>query len=61
MTLEEKQEAILLLKKTQALIKNLNEQSRKDHSLYVLMDLYDDVFEELDSIINTLGEANEVM
>lgn len=57
MTLEEKQEAILLLKKTQALIKNLNEQSRKDHSLYVCMDLYDDVFEELDSIINTLGEA----
>ena len=57
MTLEEKQEAILLLKKTQALIKNLNEQSRKDHSLYVRMDLYDDVFEELDSIINTLGEA----
>ena len=57
MTLEEKQEAILLLKKTQALIKNLNEQSRKDHSLYVLMDVYDDVFEELDSIINTLGEA----
>ena len=60
MTLEEKQEkqeAILLLKKTQALIKNLNEQSRTDHSLYVLMDLYDDVFEELDSIINTLGEA----
>ena len=56
MTLEEKQEAILLLKKTQALIKNLNEQSRKDHSLYVCMDLYDDVFEELDSIINTLGE-----
>jgi hypothetical protein len=56
MTLEEKQEAILLLKKTQALIKNLNEQSRKDHSLYVLMDLYDDVFEELDSIINKLGE-----
>ena len=38
MTLEEKQEAILLLKKTQALIKNLNEQSRKDRSLYVLMD-----------------------
>ena len=58
MTLEEKQEAILLLKKTQALIKNLNEQSRKDHSLYVLMDLYDDVFEELDSIINTLGETS---
>ena len=57
MTLEEKQEAILLLKKTQALIKNLNEQSRKDHSLCVCMDLYDDVFEELDSIINTLGEA----
>ena len=58
MTLEEKQEAILLLKKTQALIKNLNEQSRKDHSLYVCMDLYDDVFEELDSIINTLGETS---
>ena len=57
MTLEEKQEAILLLKKTQALIKNLNEQSRTDRSLYVLMDLYDDVFEELDSIINTLGET----
>jgi hypothetical protein len=57
MTLEEKQEAILLLKKTQALIKNLNEQSRKDHSLYVLMDVYDDVFEYLDSIINKLGEA----
>jgi hypothetical protein len=35
MTLEEKQEAILLLKKTQALIKNLNEQSRTDRSLYV--------------------------
>jgi hypothetical protein len=59
MTLEEKQEAILLLKKTQALIKNLNEQSRTDRSLYVLMDLYDDMFEELDSIINTLGETNE--
>ena len=57
MTLEEKQEAILLLRKTQALIKNLNEQSRTDRSLYVLMDLYDDVFEELDSIINTLGES----
>ena len=57
MTLEEKQEAILLLKKTQALIKSLNEQSRKDHSLYVCMELYDDVFEELDSIINTLGET----
>jgi hypothetical protein len=57
MTLEEKQEAILLLKKTQALIKNLNEQSRTDRSLYVLMDLYDDVFEELDSIINNLGET----
>jgi hypothetical protein len=57
MTDAQKQEAILLLKKTQALIKNLNEQSRKDHSLYVCMDLYDDVFEELDSIINTLGET----
>ena len=57
MTSEEKQEAILLLKKTQALIKNLNEQSRTDRSLYVLMDLYDDVFEELDSIINNLGET----
>jgi len=43
MTDAQKQEAILLLKKTQALIKNLNEQSRKDHSLYVCMDLYDDV------------------
>ena len=57
MTLEEKQEAILLLKKTQALIKNLNEQSRTDRSLYVLMDLYDDAFEYLDAIINNLGEA----
>jgi len=57
MTLEEKQEAILLLKKTQALIKNLNEQSRTDRSLYVLMDLYDDAFEYLDSIINKLGET----
>jgi len=57
MTLEEKQEAILLLKKTQALIKNLNEQSRTDRSLYVLMDVYDDVFEYLDSIINKLGES----
>ena len=57
MTDEQKQEAILLLKKTQALIKNLNEQSRTDRSLYVLMDLYDDMFEELDSIINTLGET----
>ena len=57
MTLEEKQEAILLLKKTQALIKNLNEQSRTDRSLYVLMDVYDDVFEYLDSIINKLGET----
>jgi hypothetical protein len=57
MTLQEKQEAILLLKKTQALIKNLNEQSRTDRSLYVLMDVYDDVFEYLDSIINKLGES----
>ena len=57
MTLEEKQEAILLLRKTQALIKNLNEQSRTDRSLYVLMDLYDDAFEYLDAIINNLGEA----
>ena len=57
MTLEEKQEAILLLKKTQALIKNLNEQSRTDRSLYVLMDLYDDAFEYLDAIINNLGES----
>ena len=57
MTLEEKQEAILLLRKTQALIKHMNEQSRIDRSLYLCMDLYDDVFEELDSIINTLGEA----
>jgi hypothetical protein len=57
MTLEERQEAILLLKKTQVLIKNLNEQSRRDHSLYVCMDLYDDMFEELGAIINTLGET----
>ena len=57
MTLEEKQEAILLLRKTQALIKHMNEQSRIDRSLYLCMDLYDDMFEELDSIINTLGEA----
>ena len=57
MTLEEKQEAILLLKKAQALIKHMNEQSRIDRSLYLCMDLYDDMFEELDSIINTLGEA----
>ena len=57
MTLEEKQEAILLLKKAQALIKHMNEQSRIDRSLYLCMDLYDDVFEELDSIINTLGET----
>ena len=57
MTLEERQEAILLLKKTQALIKNLNEQSRTDRSLYVLMDLYDDAFEYLDAIINNLGES----
>lgn len=56
MTLEEKQEAILLLKKTQALIKNLNEQSRTDRSLYVLMDVYDEAFEYLDAIINNLGE-----
>jgi len=57
MTLEEKQEAILLLKKAQALIKHMNEQSRIDRSLYLCMDLYDDMFEELDSIINTLGET----
>jgi hypothetical protein len=57
MTLEERQEAILLLKKTQALIKNLNEQSRIDRSLYLCMDLYDDMFEELDAIINKLGET----
>ena len=56
MTDAQKQEAILLLKKTQALIKNLNEQSRTDRSLYVLMDLYDDAFEYLDAIINNLGE-----
>jgi hypothetical protein len=57
MTLEEKQEAILLLKKAQALIKHMNKQSRIDRSLYLCMDLYDDMFEELDSIINTLGET----
>jgi hypothetical protein len=57
MTLEEKQEAILLLKKAQALIKHMNEQSRIDRSLYLCMDLYDDMFEELDAIINTLGET----
>jgi hypothetical protein len=57
MTLEEKQEAILLLKKAQALIKHMNEQSRIDRSLYLCMDLYDDMFEELDSIINKLGET----
>ena len=57
MTLEERQEAILLLKKAQALIKHMNEQSRIDRSLYLCMDLYDDMFEELDSIINTLGET----
>ena len=57
MTLEEKQEAILLLKKAQALIKHMNEQSRIDRSLYLCMDLYDDMFEELDSIINKLGES----
>ena len=56
-TLEEKQEAILLLKKAQALIKHMNEQSRIDRSLYLCMDLYDDMFEELDSIINKLGET----
>jgi hypothetical protein len=57
MTLEERQEAILLLKKAQALIKHMNEQSRIDRSLYLCMDLYDDMFEELDSIINKLGET----
>jgi len=57
MTLEEKQEAILLLKKAQALIKHMNEQSRIDRSLYLCMDLYDDMFEELDSIINKLRET----
>jgi len=56
-TLEEKQEAIVLLKKAQALIKHMNEQSRIDRSLYLCMDLYDDMFEELDSIINKLGET----
>jgi hypothetical protein len=58
MTLEDKQEAILLLKKTQALIKKLDEQSSTDRSLYVCMDVYDDVFEYLDSIINKLGEQD---
>jgi hypothetical protein len=58
MTLEDKQEAILLLKKTQALIKNLDEQSSTDRSLYVCMDVYDDVFEYLDSIINKLGDQD---
>jgi hypothetical protein len=57
MTLEERQEAILLLKKAQALIKHMNEQSRIDRSLYLCMDLYDDMFEELDAIINKLGET----
>jgi len=57
MTLEEKQEVILHLKDTQTLIKYLNEQSRTDRSLSVLMDVYDDVFEYLDSIINKLGES----
>ena len=57
MTLEQKQEVILHLKDTQTLIKYLNEQSRTDRSLSVLMDVYDDVFEYLDSIINKLGET----
>ena len=57
MTLEEKQEAIKYLKDTQTLIKYLNEQSRTDRSLYVCMDVYDDVSEYLDSIINKLGET----
>ena len=57
MTDAQKQEAILLLKKTQALIKNLNEQSRTDRSLYVLMDVYDEAFEYIGAIINTLGES----
>jgi len=35
----------------------MNEQSRIDRSLYLCMDLYDDMFEELDSIINKLGET----
>ena len=57
MTEAQKQEVILHLKDTQTLIKYLNEQSRTDKSLSVLMDVYDDVFEELDSIINKLGET----
>jgi hypothetical protein len=57
MTEAQKQEVILHLKDTQTLIKYLNEQSRTDRSLYVCMDLYDDVFEELDAIINKLGET----
>jgi hypothetical protein len=57
MTEAQKQEVILHLKDTQTLIKYLNEQSRTDKSLSVLMDVYDDVFEELGAIINTLGET----
>ena len=60
MTLEEKQEAILLLRKTQALIKNLNEQSRTDDSLYSIRGsayFLDELVEEVGVIINWLGEA----
>jgi hypothetical protein len=57
MTEAQKQEVILHLKDTQTIIKYLNEQSRTDRSLYVCMDVYDDVFEELGAIINTLGET----
>ena len=60
MTLEERQEAIVLLKKTQVLIKNLNEQSRTDNSLYTFRGssyFLEELTEELGVIINWLGET----
>ena len=60
MTPAQKEGARLQLKETQHLVLYLKQQARTDASLsFGSVDVYDDVFELVDSIINRLGETNE--
>ncbi len=58
MTPAQKEGARLQLIETQHLVLYLKQQSRTDASLsFGSVDVYDDVFELVDSIINRLGET----
>jgi hypothetical protein len=58
MTPSQKEGARLQLRETQELVLYLKQQSRTDASLsFGSVDVYDDVFELVDSIINRLGES----